>query len=123
MPYFGAIVMLLWVAALIDVIVSDEYRVRHLPKGGWLIIVILIPLAGSLIWFLLGRPVGAVAGGGGPSRTTGFPEYERPGRHIAQYPDDDDEFLRRCRERADEQRRRAKEMDARNHPDSAEDKD
>lgn len=123
MPYFGAIVMLLWVAALIDVIVSDEYRVRHLPKGGWLIIVILIPLAGSLIWFLLGRPVGAVAGGGAPSRTSGFPEYERPGRHIAQYPDDDDEFLRQCRERAEQQRRKAKEMDARNHPDAPEDKD
>ncbi|MCA0157128.1 PLD nuclease N-terminal domain-containing protein [Tsukamurella sp. M9C] len=123
MPYFGAIVMLMWVAALIDVIVSDEYRVRHLPKGGWLIVVILIPLAGSLIWFLLGRPVGAPAGGGAPSRATGFPEYERPGRHIAQYADDDDEFLRQCRERAEQQRRRAKEMDARNHSESPEDKD
>lgn len=124
MPYFGAIVMLMWVAALIDVIASDEYRVRHLPKGGWLIVVILIPLAGSLIWFLLGRPVGAAAGGGAPSRVTGYPEYQRPGRHIAQYPDDDDEFLRQCRERAEQQRRRAKEAeDARNHADSPEDKD
>lgn len=122
MPYFGAIVMLLWVAALIDVIVSDEYRVRHLPKGGWLIIVILIPLAGSLIWFLMGRPVGAAVGGG-HARTSGFPEYERPGRHIAQYPDDDDEFLRQCRERAEQQRRRAKETDARNPSENPEDKD
>ena len=121
MPYFGALVMLMWVAALIDVIVSDEYRVRHLPKGGWLIIVILIPLAGSLIWFLLGRPVGAAVSGA-PSRTSGFPEYERQGRHIAQYPDDDDEFLRQCRERAEEQRRRAKELDARNPAQNPEDK-
>nr|WP_051158820.1 PLD nuclease N-terminal domain-containing protein [Tsukamurella sp. 1534] len=112
MPYLGGIVLLLWVAALIDVITSDEYRVRHLPKGGWLIIVILIPLAGSLIWFLLGRPVGATSAA--PARTSGYPEYERPGRHIAQYPDDDDEFLRQCRARADEQRRKAKGLDARN---------
>lgn len=123
MPYFGAIVMLLWVAALVDVIVADEYRVRHLPKFGWLVIVILIPLAGSLIWFLLGRPVGAVAAGGAPSRTSGYPEYERPGRRIAQYPDDDDEFLRQCRERAEEQRRRAKELDARNRSEKPEDAD
>lgn len=120
MPYFGAIVMLLWIAALIDVITSDEYRVRHLPKMGWLVIVIIIPLAGSLIWFLMGRPVGATAA---PSRTTGFPEYERPGRHIAQYADDDDEFLRQCRERAEQQRRRAKELDARNPSDEPGEKD
>ncbi|ADG77093.1 hypothetical protein TPAU25S_02447 [Tsukamurella paurometabola] len=112
MVYLGPIILLLWVAALIDVIVADEYRVRHLPKFGWLIVVILIPLAGSLIWFLLGRPVGAV--NSAPTRTTGFPEYERRHRHIAQYPDDDDDFLRQCRERAEEQRRKAKGLDARN---------
>ncbi|MET9329032.1 PLD nuclease N-terminal domain-containing protein [Tsukamurella sp. NPDC003166] len=123
MPYFGAIVMLLWVAALVDVIASDEFRVRHLPKVGWLIIVIIIPFAGSLIWFLMGRPVGGGGRGGAPSRTAGFPEYERPGRHIAQYADDDDEFLRQCRERAEQQRRRAKELDARNPSDAPEDKD
>lgn len=121
MPYLGLVVMLLWVAALIDVIVSDEYRVRHLPKVGWLIIVILVPLAGSLIWFLVGRPVGATSRA--PSRPTGFPEYERPGRHLAQYPDDDDEFLRQCRARAEEQRRRAKGLDARNPADSPEGED
>ncbi|GAB3131142.1 PLDc N-terminal domain-containing protein [Tsukamurella serpentis] len=119
MPYFGAIVLLLWVLALVDVIVADEHRVRHLPKLGWLAVILLIPLAGSLIWFLLGRPVGAASGA--PSRTTGYPEYERPGRHLAQYPDDDDEFLRKCRERADEQRRRAKGLDARNPSDPPED--
>ncbi|TWS20649.1 PLDc_N domain-containing protein [Tsukamurella asaccharolytica] len=121
MPYFGAIVMLLSVAALIDVIVADEQRVRHLPKAGWLIIVLLIPLAGPLIWFVLGRPVGAVAAGV-PSRTAGSPG-ERPGRGIARYPDDDDEFLRQCRERVEDQRRRARELDARNRPDTAEDTD
>lgn len=118
MPYFGGIVLLLWVAALIDIIVSDEYRVRNLPKFGWLIIVILIPIAGSLIWFLLGRPVGAVTSA--PTRTSGYPEYERSGRHIAQYADDDDEFLRQCRERAEEQRRKAKNQDARNLGDEPE---
>lgn len=115
MPYFGVLVLLLWIAALVDLISSDTDRVRNLPKMGWLIVVILIPLAGSLIWFLLGRPVGTASRG--PSRTTGFPEYERPGRQLSQFPDDDEEFLRQCRARAEEQRRRAKDLDARNPKD------
>lgn len=121
MPYLGGIVVLLWVAALIDIIVSDDHRVRHLPKFGWLIIVILLPLAGSLIWFLLGRPVGPVTNA--PSRTSGFPEYERPGRRLARYADDDDEFLRQCRVRAEEQRRKGKGLDARDLGDEPESAD
>lgn len=110
MPYFGLIVLVVWVAALIDVIVADEYRVRHLPKVAWVIIVILLPLVGSLIWFLVGRPEGAAAQV--PHRTTGFPEYERPQPPKPSNPDDDEEFLRQVRERAEAQRRRAREMQA-----------
>ncbi|GAA4670290.1 PLD nuclease N-terminal domain-containing protein [Gordonia humi] len=110
MPYFGLIVLVIWVAALVDVVVADDWRVRHLPKVGWLIIVVLIPLAGSLVWFLVGRPEGARATP--VQRTTGFPEYERPRPAQPSNPDDDEEFLRRIRERAEAQRRQAREMEA-----------
>ena len=119
MPYFGAIVLLIWVAALIDVIVADEYRVRHLPKFGWLIIVILIPLAGSLVWFIVGRPEGSAAQV--PHRTTGFPEYERPQyREPARGPEDEEEFLRKVRARAEAQRRRAREAEKGEGPETPE---
>ena len=36
---------------------------------------------------------------------TAFPEYDRPGRAAATSPEADDEFLKRVRERAEEQRR------------------
>lgn len=111
MPYLGLIVMVLWVGCLVDVICAEEHRVRHLPKTLWLIIVILLPLVGSLLWLFVGRPVGAVRAR--PSATTGFPEYERPGRQVAQSTETDEEFLRRCRERAEEQRRIAKEQQRR----------
>ncbi|WOC12265.1 PLDc N-terminal domain-containing protein [Gordonia sp. MP11Mi] len=107
MPYFGLIVLVVWVAALIDVIVAEEYRVRHLPKVVWLLIVILLPLVGSIIWFLVGRPEGAAAPP--PTRTTGFPEYERPEYKAAIAAREDAEFRRQVRERAEEQRRRAQE--------------
>ncbi|MCF8609084.1 PLD nuclease N-terminal domain-containing protein [Gordonia sp. HY285] len=112
MPYFGLIVLVVWVAALIDVIVAEEYRVRHLPKVAWVLIVILLPLVGSIIWFLVGRPEGVAASP--PTRTTGFPEYERPGYNDPEYraaiaAREDAEFRRKARERAQEQRRRAQE--------------
>lgn len=35
-----------------------------------------------------------------------FPEYNRPGRAAGHSVESDEEFLKRCRERAEEQRRR-----------------
>jgi hypothetical protein len=105
---FGLLVMALWVFCLVDVITSNEFDVRNLPKMGWMVVVLLLPLIGSILWLVAGRPQTA---GVAPRREapTRFPEYDRPGRQVAQRPDDDDEFLRRCRERAEEQRWAAKE--------------
>lgn len=108
-PYLGLIVMAVWIIALIDVICSDEHQVRNLPKTLWLIVVIILPLVGSLLWLVVGRPQNAGGSWGGSPRSR-FPEYERPGRHMAQSSETDEEFLRRCRERAEQQRRIAKEQ-------------
>ena len=45
----------LMVGALVDIIILDATRVRYLGKGLWLILVILLPLIGSALWFALGR--------------------------------------------------------------------
>jgi hypothetical protein len=45
----------LLVFALVDIITRSDDQIRHLPKVGWIIIVILLPLAGSIIWFVAGR--------------------------------------------------------------------
>jgi hypothetical protein len=102
----GVAVFCLWIFCLVDVIVTDDSLCRHLPKMLWLLVVLLLPLVGSILWLAVGRPRVHSA----PSRPSRFPEYERPGRHVAGNPDDDAEFLRQCRERAEEQRRRAKEQ-------------
>ncbi|MGV8875751.1 MAG: PLD nuclease N-terminal domain-containing protein [Rhodococcus sp. (in: high G+C Gram-positive bacteria)] len=110
MPYVGLLVMLLWVFCLIDVITADDGGVRYLPKIVWVLLVVFLPLAGSLAWLFAGRPIGGgIWGGPGGSyqraSNSAFPEYEtRPGRQAAQNPQADDVFLRRCRERAEEQR-------------------
>jgi phospholipase D-like protein len=103
---FGLLLLALWIFCIVDVIVSDENEVRNLPKLVWLMIVLLLPDIGSIVWLVAGRPVRAEA----PRRPSQsrFPEYDRPGRQPAGNPDDDEEFLRRCRERAEQQRQAAK---------------
>jgi hypothetical protein len=104
----SVVVFAIWVFCLVDVIGTDEVRMRHLPKLGWLLVVILLPFVGSIAWLALGRPEGPAR----PTavRTPGFPEYERPGRFIPQDSTRDEEFLAQVRARAEEQRRRYEEQ-------------
>ncbi|MGW5878553.1 PLD nuclease N-terminal domain-containing protein [Nocardiopsis terrae] len=103
-----------WVYVLFDVIGSDTERIRLLPKPVWAVIVLLLPKLGAALWFLLGRPPREPALPGGPvGPAPTFPEYEHPGRARAASPEEDEAFLRRCRERAEAQRRRAREMQER----------
>lgn len=49
------ITLVVVVSALVDLIMRDESQIKHLPKFGWIIIVILLPLIGSVLWFGIGR--------------------------------------------------------------------
>ena len=88
---FAALELLLVVLALISCLSAEEGELRVLPRIVWVIIILLFPLVGSIVYFAAGRPVTSA-----PRSTwkpgSGFPEYERP-RQTA--PDDDPEFLRR----------------------------
>ncbi len=55
LPGLGLLLMIL---ALVDIIRSDHWTVRHLDKSLWIIIVILLPLIGSILWFTIGRDHG-----------------------------------------------------------------
>lgn len=101
-------ILVLSIFCLVQVLTSRDDEIRNLPKIVWLLLILIFPLVGSVVWLAAGRPVY-----GAPSRTAvQFPEYDRPGRNAAPNPDDDAEFLRKVRERAEEQRRRAAEQRA-----------
>ena len=55
---FPGLGLLLMVGALIDIIRSESWAIRHLDKSIWIIIVILLPLIGSVLWFAIGRDNG-----------------------------------------------------------------
>jgi hypothetical protein len=82
----AVVLILFWVWALLDCISTDSSLCRNLPKGVWLIIVLLLPDIGSLAWLLLGRPEKAHWRPGStdyqaPRRPVGLeddPRYSRP---------------------------------------------
>lgn len=108
--FVGPVILVLWIFCVIDVVVSRDDEVRHLPKWGWLVLVLLFPLVGSIAWLAVGRPRRVANRVSRHERQApAFPEYDRPGRAAALDAESDEEFLRRCRERAEEQRRRYRE--------------
>ena len=111
----GVVAFALCVYCLVDVIGSPEHRVRNLPKLAWLLLVLLFPLVGSIAWLAAGRPEGKERRSSHDREQSAYPEYDRPGRAAAVDPQRDEEFLRRVRERAEEQRRRY-EQSRRPHP-------
>ncbi len=58
---FPVILIAAMVIALIDIIMRDDSQVRHLPKFGWILLVVLLPLIGTLLWFIIGREYGAAS--------------------------------------------------------------
>ncbi|AIY15704.1 PLD nuclease N-terminal domain-containing protein [Pimelobacter simplex] len=104
------LILVLWLFCVVDVITSREDSVRNLAKTWWLLIVLFFPLAGSIAWFVAGRPQPERPMTRLDGAAPGFPEYERRGRFAAEDPAKDEEFLRKVRERAEEQRKRGEQQ-------------
>jgi len=65
-----------WVYTIVDCAVQPAHRHRGVSKAAWMVIVIVLPVLGGILWFLIGR-----------GRAT------RPAA-ARRAPDDDPEFLR-----------------------------
>jgi hypothetical protein len=69
------VLLLFWIWALFDCISTDASLCRNLPKGVWLIIVLVLPDIGSLVWLMLGRPEKA-------DWRPGSTDYSKPRRPV-----------------------------------------
>ena len=93
--FLAAAQLALFVLALISCLSVD--RVRVLPRGLWVLLIVVVPLAGPIAYFVAGRPAAA------PLESS---LVRRAARRTSS-PDDDPEFLRTV---DSEQSRRDREM-------------
>jgi len=110
---FGLLLLGLWIFCLADVVTTKRGTCRTLPKPLWLALVLLLPLAGSIIWLMAGRPQATLSSSQNAylDEAVEFPEYDKPGDFVpAEAVDDGEAFRRQCRERAEAQRRAAREL-------------
>lgn len=86
MPFvFTILTLAALVYALVDILMRDESEVKHLPKFGWVLLVVLLPLIGTVLWFVFGRER-ASAGRrdvAGPAHATPRPAPQPAPRHPA----------------------------------------
>ncbi len=106
------LLLALTIFCVVDAITSRDGEVRHLPKIAWILLILVFTPVGAIAWLVAGRPR-VPAGTLPPDAAPDYPEYDRPGRAMGPTPESDEEFLRRVRERAEEQRRKAAEQRAR----------
>jgi len=90
--------LFLWIYCVLDARAADPARVRALPKRLWQVVT-LVPVVGSLLWLLAGKP----------TRTKPRRGAAPSGPTLPSNPDDDAVFLEQLRRRAEEQRRKAEE--------------
>ncbi len=88
---FAAAALILDVFAIVDLVLIDKLRVRAFPKLVWVIIIVVVPFVGALLWFAIGHEWG-----------------NRGGERRVIAPDDDPSFLKNIRrdEEQDERIRR-----------------
>lgn len=73
----GIAAVCLTVYAVIDCAMTDHRRARGIPKLLWVLVIVVIPIIGAILWFTLGK-----------DRSTGRSRVRRMA------PDDDPAFLR-----------------------------
>jgi hypothetical protein len=83
----------LYIWFVVDVVRTPSGSTRTLPKWVWLLVVVVLPLLGGVLWFIVGRP-----------------RRERPrfggGRRQPMAPDDDPNFLKDLDQQAWQERMR-----------------
>jgi hypothetical protein len=106
----GLAFLALWLFCLLDAITADAASIRNLPKMAWVVIIIFLSEIGAIAWLIAGRPKASARSLPYKGNTGVPPEYDRPGRAVADDPDDDAAFLAQLRARAEAQRKAAAEQ-------------
>ncbi|GAA1061551.1 PLD nuclease N-terminal domain-containing protein [Agromyces bracchium] len=86
----GVAAVVFTIYAAVDCALFDRTRIRGLPRGWWIVVILLVPVIGAALWFIVGRGRAVRVGRVNPHSNA---------------PDDDPEFLRRLRADAEHEER------------------
>lgn len=89
--------LVLSIYCTVSAVSARDEDIRHLPKFGWLALILLFPWVGAAAWLIAGRPLPAPRPQVAPQSPTGGLPID---------PENDEEFQRQFRARVEEQRRR-----------------
>lgn len=109
----AALIVGLTLYTLLDAVRTPAHEARTLPKWLWVLVTLLFPVVGPIMWLILGRPkaqptAGTPRAGFGQRRSTPAPSVSSP--------DDDEEYLRWLKAKA-ERERRSREAESNNKQD------
>ncbi|ANQ73268.1 MULTISPECIES: PLD nuclease N-terminal domain-containing protein [Rhodococcus] len=106
---FSLASMALWVFCLVDVVTRDVRYIQHLPKTLWMVVILFVPVFGSVLWLVAGRGQRA-----SPVYASVAAHVDAEGgRTVAAYdPAAEKAFRQECRERAEQQRRAGRQQRA-----------
>ena len=110
----AALIVGLTLYTLLDAVRTPAHEARTLPKWLWVLVTLLFPVVGPLMWLFLGRPKAQPAAGA-PRR--GFGQRRNTPAPSVSSPDDDEEYLRWLKAKA-ERERRSREAESTNKQDS-----
>lgn len=110
----AALIVGLTLYALLDAVRTPAHEARTLPKWLWVLVTLLFPVVGPLMWLILGRPKAQPAAGA----HRGFGQRRNTPTPSVSSPDDDEEYLRWLKAKA-ERERRSREAESHNKQDSA----
>ncbi|WP_430648028.1 PLDc N-terminal domain-containing protein [Agromyces sp. GXS1127] len=86
----GVAAVVFTIYAAVDCALFDRTRIRGLPRGWWIVVILLVPVIGAALWFIVGRGRAIRVGRTNPHSNA---------------PDDDPDFLRRLRADAEHEER------------------
>lgn len=106
----AALIVGLTLYTLLDAVRTPAHEARTLPKWLWVLVTLLFPVVGPLMWIILGRPKAQPAAG---APRPGFGQRRGTPAPSVSSPDDDEEYLRWLKAKA-ERERRSREAESNN---------
>ena len=109
----AALIVGLTLYTLLDAVRTPAHEARTLPKWLWVLVTLFFPVVGPLMWLILGRPKAQPAAG---TPRPGFGQRRNTPAPSVSSPDDDEEYLRWLKAKA-ERERRSREAESNNKQD------